>query len=254
MKKIYKVVIVILFMVFLVFTGIFVHLKFGTDASKKVMTNIISEDNRNNSPNNTGKKNKKDFSKDIKEYDMLKKLKKINNDAVAIINVKGTGIYYPVLQSKDNREYLRKNINGNYDFNGSIFMDYECRFNKSDNVIIYGHNMESNNMFSELVKYNNKNFFDSHRDIILYGKDKTINYKVVGVYNIDVTKESTYDFNVYINRDESTDALKYLQKLKPDLVFYDKSVSVDNNSKLLTLSTCTDTAGDFRTLVVAVQE
>ena len=242
MKKRYKIIIGTVLAVLIAFTFFFLNIKFGTDASKKALEGVSEVKQTDVSERVDSKK---------AEYNKLKKLKKLNKDTVAIIKIDKTDIYYPVMQSKDNKDYLRKNINGNFDLNGSIFMDYECRFDKSDNTILYGHNMESENMFSDLVKYNNRDFYEKHRDIYLYGENKEIKYRVIGVYSLDVTKESTYDFNIYVKNDARTNPVKYIENLKPHMVFFDKNAKIDSNSRFLTLSTCSDTAGQYRTVVVA---
>ena len=67
-------------------------------------------------------------------------LRDINSDVLGIQTIPGTNINYPVLKSKDNNEYLYRDIYKKLNDNGSLFLDYECNLNdSSDNVIIYGH-------------------------------------------------------------------------------------------------------------------
>ena len=245
MKKSVKIILIAVLIVLIAIVGYLFNVKYGEDASKKAMVNVEKSIDEN-----------KDSSKKSGEEEFIKldELKKINKDVAGLIKVDGTNIYYPVMQSSDNKDYLRKNINGNYDLNGSIFIDYECRLGKSDNTIIYGHNMDNENMFSDLVKYNDKEFYEKHRSISLYGDGKEQKYRVIGVYNLDITKRSTYDFNIYVKNDGRTDPVKYIENLKKHTVYYDNTADINENTKFLTLATCTDTAGDFRTVVVAVRE
>ena len=58
----------------------------------------------------------------------LEELKKVNPDCVGIIEVPGTGIYYPVVLSdkEDGFYYMNRNFYQEKDGRGSIFMDYRC--------------------------------------------------------------------------------------------------------------------------------
>lgn len=66
--------------------------------------------------------------------------------------IPGTNVDYPVLQSgKENPEfYLRRNYRGEYNINGSLFLQWNCPAEDGLNRIIYGHNMNSGAMFGNL--------------------------------------------------------------------------------------------------------
>ena len=49
---------------------------------------------------------------------------KLNKDVVGWITIFDTHISYPVVQGKDNQEYLNKDVFGKFSFSGSIFLDY----------------------------------------------------------------------------------------------------------------------------------
>ena len=96
------------------------------------------------------------------------KLKSINNDIVAWIRIPDTNISYPVVQGSSNKQYLRKNIYGNYSRGGVPFVDaniskpFEC-----PNTIIYGHNLANGAMFSQLKNYSKNEFAEEHNIINL---------------------------------------------------------------------------------------
>ena len=69
-------------------------------------------------------------------------LKEINPEIVGWIKGEGTGIDYPVMQADNNSYYLKHLYNGEYNNNGSIFMDYRNSGDFSDkNTVLYGHHM-----------------------------------------------------------------------------------------------------------------
>ena len=50
---------------------------------------------------------------------------KLNKDVVGWITIFDTHISYPVVQGKDNQEYLNKDVFGKFSFSGSIFQIIE---------------------------------------------------------------------------------------------------------------------------------
>ena len=55
----------------------------------------------------------------------FQELQSMNSDVIAWITVYDTPIDYPVVQGKDNWEYVNKNAEGEYSLTGAIFMDSE---------------------------------------------------------------------------------------------------------------------------------
>ncbi len=63
-------------------------------------------------------------------------------------------INYPIVHGKDNETYLHRTYEKNYNFAGTIFVDYENKGDFSDcNTIVYGHNMKNGSMFAQLKKF-----------------------------------------------------------------------------------------------------
>ena len=48
----------------------------------------------------------------------------LNKDTRAWITLDGTNIDYPMVQGKDDMEYVNKDVEGNFSLSGSIFMSY----------------------------------------------------------------------------------------------------------------------------------
>jgi hypothetical protein len=84
----------------------------------------------------------------------LLSLAQINPDVYGWISIAGTDINYPIVQGKDNDEYLHRTYKRENLFVGSIFMDYQNSADFSDcNSIIYGHNMKDGSMFGKLSRF-----------------------------------------------------------------------------------------------------
>ena len=74
-------------------------------------------------------------------------------NCVAWVEIPNTDIDYPVMQKKNDPEYyLHKNYKGEYSYSGTPFLDSKCSIGKSQNLIIYGHNMKNGAMFGRLKR------------------------------------------------------------------------------------------------------
>ena len=96
----------------------------------------------------------------------LENIAQINSDVVGWIKIDGTNIDYPIMQNED--FYLHKDIYKKYSSHGTPYLAKYCNLRISDNLIIYGHHMNDNTMFSQLEKYKNYNFYKNHKYIIFY--------------------------------------------------------------------------------------
>ena len=112
-------------------------------------------------------------------------LQGMNPDIIAWIEVPGTVIDYPVLYGVDNEFYLTKDENKEYDVGGSIFTDMSNSSDFSDPVTVtYGHYMPDESLYTQLHNYRDADFFAENRDVFVYLPEKTLQYEVVGAFNI----------------------------------------------------------------------
>ncbi len=96
-------------------------------------------------------------------------LEGVNSDIVAWLYGADTGLNYPIVQAEDNDYYLYRLLDGTWNKNGTIFMDYVNRSDFSDqNTLVYGHHMKSGAMFGALVQYKKQEFYDAHPYLYLY--------------------------------------------------------------------------------------
>jgi len=106
-------------------------------------------------------------------------LQAVSSDAAAWLYCPGTAIDYPVMRAKDYDYYLRRLPDGTYNVNGSLFIDYNCTPDFSDQLtVIYGHNMRSGQMFGSLKGYKGQAYYEEHPCMYLYTEQ--------GTYRIDL--------------------------------------------------------------------
>ena len=180
-------------------------------------------------------------------------LKETNSDIYAWIYIPNTKVDYPILQSaKDDTYYLDHDINGNKNAEGSIFTERE--YNSKDftdfNTLVYGHNMKAKTMFATLHSFEDASFFEENRYVFVYTPDKVLVYDIFAAYTFS-------DIHILANYSTVSEAGKqqYLEDVfgvRDMQAHYREGVEVTVNSHLLTLSTCIGGRPNNRYLVQAV--
>lgn len=177
-----------------------------------------------------------------------------NNDMVGWIKIEDTKINYPVMQSKDNPNfYLKHGFDKAYTDYGCPYIQENCDVDiPSDNLIIYGHNMKDSSMFSGLMNYTDKSFWESHKTISFDTLTEKCNYEVIAVFKTVVYTDSPESFKYYqfVNADTADEFNAYITKCK-ELALYDTGVTAEYGDKLITLSTCEYSRNNGRMVVVA---
>lgn len=98
--------------------------------------------------------------------------KGVNPDIVAWVTVPGTNIDYPVVRapSWDPDWYLRHNVYGQWSLWGCPYVDADdARGLKSDNVVVYGHNMGvyDTSMFHDFAGFIDAGYAREHKRILV---------------------------------------------------------------------------------------
>lgn len=180
----------------------------------------------------------------------LQELYELNNDFVGWIKIEDTNISYPVMQTDNDRKdyYLRKNFYKEYSQLGTPYIAEYCNVQTSDNVIIYGHHITNYQMFGELEKYKNKEFYDNHKMInfnTIYGN---ADYEIIAIFKtVAYTGFKYYEF---INSNSQNEFDTFIKRCK-ELSLYETGKTAKYGDKLLTLSTCEYSAKNGRLVVVA---
>ena len=180
---------------------------------------------------------------------LLKKLKEQNSDVIAIIEIPGTGIKYPILQGPDNEYYLRKGLNKEYDIAGCVFMDvYNSPDMNDDNSVIYGHHLEINSMFTPLDQYRKQEFAEKNRIIYVTTEEGLRKYEIFSAYGTPSTSDyRTLDFTY------EGDKVPYFNKLRSSSEVQLETRPFKEDDTILTLSTCQYDYADQRLAIHALR-
>ena len=168
--------------------------------------------------------------------DEIKAINVTYEDAVCWLKVPGTTIDYPIFQGLNNTRYYRDDRDGVTQNWGETFLDYRCDIKKladsKTNIIIYGHNTETDNRFTPLLNYKREEFFTKHKYIELATLDKTYTYEIFSAYTTDT---KFYYIDTVFNSDKEYDNFISDCAKKSR---YGTNVEVSAEDKILTLSTC----------------
>ena len=170
---------------------------------------------------------------DLMDVDFSKLLDQ-NPDTVAWIKVNGTNVNYPVVQTDNNKYYLKHSFYKKSNNAGWIFLDYRNEGLSDKNTVIYGHNREDAIMFGTLDRILKKDWqsnTDNHIVQISTATENTM-WQVFSVYHVKASSD-------YIQTEFSSKK-KYQEFL--DLIIsrsmYNFNTTVTTEDKVLTLSTC----------------
>ena len=164
-----------------------------------------------------------------------------NSNVIAIISIDDTTIHYPIVQWRDNKYYLARNERNEYSVAGSIFLDYRNSKDFDDNYnIIYGHRMSAGQMFSDIAKFEEGEFFDVHKKATILRADEEIDTEIIAFLRVGV--------NSSLYRLESRRLrLDNLQDIKSEAIQYRENNEV---GRIFALSTCNKKSKSLRDVLV----
>lgn len=168
----------------------------------------------------------------------LDSAKATNPNAVGWLEVPGTNINYPFVQSTDNDFYLTHSLNHTWSSAGWVFLDYRNNRELTDkNQIIYAHGRVDGSMFGSLTNVLTENWQNNPNNHIVKistAKNSSL-WQVFSVYQIPVTDD-------YLITNFS-DAQKFQNFLNliTNRTTHKFNTNVSVSDRILTLSTCVGT-------------
>lgn len=174
-----------------------------------------------------------------------------NPDCIGWIQIEGTVIDYPVMyHPAEENYYLHRDFYGEYSANGCLFLSELCNPKTSDNLIIYGHHMNSGKMFAALDQYKDVQFYRKHPLISYNTLEGKETYQVFAVFCTPVYTGSDFRYYTFTKVEDAEDYQEYIEAVKGRSL-YDTGTTPFFGDKLLTLSTCEYSQRNGRIVVVA---
>lgn len=184
----------------------------------------------------------------------LQGLREINEDVIGWIYIPGTNVNFPVLQGKNNKQYLFQSYKKEYLTAGSIFLDYRCNADFEDkSTVIYGHNMHNGSMFGSLKKYRDEEYREEHPYIYIMKAGGTWKqYETVAYYQASVDGPT---YRLPLREAASEEGKHASRQLLEEIAagnMYSGTEKLKTSDTLILLSTCTqDSRDDVRMILAA---
>ena len=162
----------------------------------------------------------------------------VNPEIYAWIEVPGTNINYPVVQTNNNSKYLNTLFDGTANASGAIFLDSDdtAPGMVDQQTTIYGHHMNDGSMFNVISDTTDQATFDSMEYVYYITRDATYKLRPLATKVVEDTyaKARTPNF-------EGDDGLKsYLSEMLDgaSAVASDATERAASATKVVTLVTC----------------
>ena len=187
-----------------------------------------------------------------RRVDAIRKLKEtVNKDISGWVRIEGTNINFPVMStSPDDQFYLYRDYKGEESIYGSIFTDGATPIT-SDNQLLHGHSMQDGRMFWSLIAFGDYTTVQKS-PLIQYDTElEAGDWKIVSVFKTNTYSSQgevfTYSVGSFDTPQEKMQF--YYEVMKRSMV--NTGVDLNENDKIVMLSTCSYEYDGFRTVVVA---
>lgn len=192
----------------------------------------------------------------------FKELKAINNEVIGYMYVPGDGkdsLKEPILQTTNNSKYLEYGIdNKPAPFIGAVFMDFENKpgLDQGDVKWVFGHaraGIEEKKITLDTRVFNNmnwfakKDYFDSHRVVVMETSERKYYYEVTGV---KVVHEDTNLYQIPIAADKKE---IFINMFKDGARNWLENTKISGEDNMTVFATCRLDDVSLRTLVLARQ-
>lgn len=156
-----------------------------------------------------------------------------NNDYLFWLYIPKTKIDYPVMMSRDNKDYLHSSFYKEKLYAGTLFIDaLSSKRENQDNLIIYGHNMKDGSMFGTLKKWRDGKYFHEHKFIEIYTETEKRVYLIFAVREVSSNMDLLhYKLDGFTNEE-------YIQDARNNNIHFREFEDQYKNNQIMTLSTC----------------
>ena len=178
-----------------------------------------------------------------------------NNEIFGWLTIPDTKIDYPVMYTpSESEKYLHAAFDGSYSYAGTPFIDINCQPD-SQNLLIYAHNMPNGSMFRNLLKFQEKTYWQKHPTITFNTIYEEGEYEIVAAFYDRLyleTETDVFKFYYFIDPETKAEFEEGIAEIKAKAL-YDTGIEVNYGDKLITLVTCAYQTTHGRFAVLARQ-
>jgi SrtB family sortase len=175
-----------------------------------------------------------------------------NSDLRGWLTIPETRIDYPVVQTTNNKKYLETDFFGNENKNGCLFFDKSnliSKYNSSQCLVVYGHNMKTGQMFHELTKFQDVEFYKKNPILAMNTVYEERQYKIFACFLAGTEDENFYNYRKF-NFDKPEQFLSFVGDLK-ERSYFTTGIDVVETDSILMLSTCSNEFKGARLVLAA---
>jgi len=170
-KKILFIILILVLILCIVYIGHYLYYSYKNKKDNEEILNNIKIDREQITETKT------------ERMLQLEELQKENEEIIGWLEIEGTNINYPVLQTDNNDYYMNHNYKKEYSAPGSLFLDKDFDLiNGSSNYLIYGHRNKYGLMFEDLLKYEKEDFYNEHKKIKFTTNEEDSEYEILAVF------------------------------------------------------------------------
>ena len=257
MKKIIYIILLAIIVLSMMYILKFCLVQYEATEESKLLNNIeidnnlieyVEEENKENT-NKSLNSNNEQLERMLK----IQTLQEINSDIVGWIEISGTNINYPVLQGKDDEYYLTHNYKKQKSEKGSIFLSKSYDWSlPSSNLLIYGHNLINGQMFKDLLKYSDEEFYKKHPLIRFTTNNKDTEFEIISVFKSRVyykNEKNVFRYYDFINAKTEEEYDQFVKNAK-EASLYNINKKAKYGDQLITLVTCSYHTENGRFVVI----
>lgn len=133
-------------------------------------------------------------------------LTSVNSEVVGWVSIPGTSVNFPFVQGEDNTKYLSLDWDETSNTAGAAFLDCRADLTDASKYVIYGHAMPNTGlMFSSVLNYQDKSYYEAHPSIYLSFASDPIGRRQTGSDGL-LQPEGQYEFQIIsVNKVDSTE-------------------------------------------------
>ena len=183
----------------------------------------------------------------LEEFIDIEGLQRKNPDIKGYLKIPQTDIAYPVMRSKEPDWYIDRDFYGNKSVCGSIYMD-NASYKGGTNLVLYGHNMKSGQMFGTLEAYLDESFLQQHKEIRFITEKGIQVYEVCMVFSASANNQELLKCLIPYTEEEMQSLLALIEQRGGR-----KYAPVSWGDSLITLATCEYSQRNGRFFVIGKQ-
>ena len=161
----------------------------------------------------------------------------LNSDIIGWVQVDNTTIDLPLLQNTEDKNYLNYDFRGHPSISGSLYLANNETI-EDNMVVIYGHHIDGGAMLGCLDDFTDEGYLQSHRTGRVITPNEVYDFTIIACGQVDAYS-SLYDGNI--------EGLE-------DMTIYSGNLNALAGQKVFVFSTCTDSNGLERLILIAVAD